>query len=68
MRETIFFLILEYKHAIILHKLYNIQIPQMEWIELNFNQKLTSRETFLIKSNPIVQKSETIFSQIGSHA
>ena len=45
--------ILKYKHTIVLHKLYNIQIPQMDWIELNFNQTITSRETF--------------FNSIGSH-
>ena len=43
----------EYKHSLISHKLYNTQIQIMDWIELNFNQTITSRETFfyLIKSN-----------------
>ena len=31
-----------YKHAILLHKLYNTHQPQTDWIELNFNQILTS--------------------------
>ena len=34
-----------YKHSIILHKLYNTQTPQMDWIHLNFNQTFTSRQT-----------------------
>ena len=25
-----------YKHAILLHKLFNTQIPQMEWVDINF--------------------------------
>ena len=45
--------IMEYKHALLLYKIYNTQIPPMDWIELNFNQTLTSRETTFnaIKSN-----------------
>ena len=45
--------ILQYKHSIILHKLYNSQIPTMDWIELNFHQTLTSSETFfnVIRAN-----------------
>ena len=27
-----------YKHAILLHKLYNTQQPNDDWIDLNFNQ------------------------------
>ena len=34
--------VLELKHAILLHKIYNTQIPQMDWIELTFNQSITS--------------------------
>ena len=42
-----------YKHSILLHKLYNTQCPEADWIELNYNQTLTSRETTfrIIKSN-----------------
>ena len=45
--------LLEYKHAILLHKIYNEKIPPMDWIELTFNQAITSRETFFntIKTN-----------------
>ena len=34
-----------YKHAILLHKMYNNQLPETEWIALNFQQILTSRQT-----------------------
>ena len=37
--------IMQYKHAILLHKLYNEQLPQADWIELNFNQVLNSCQT-----------------------
>ena len=30
-----------YKHSILLHKMYNSYCPQMDWLELNFNQTLT---------------------------
>ena len=44
--------VMEYQHSIILHKLYNNQIPTMDWVELNFHQTFTSREAFfnVIKS------------------
>ena len=34
-----------YKHAILLYKFYNEKYPETDWIELNFNQILTSRQT-----------------------
>ena len=36
-----------------LYKLYNSQSPEMDWIELNFNQTLTLRQTHftILKSN-----------------
>ena len=42
-----------YKHSILLHKLYSTQLPENEWIALNFQQLLTSRQTkfSIIKSN-----------------
>ena len=42
-----------YKHSILLHKMYNSYCPQMDWIELNFTQTTTSRQTHFntIKSN-----------------
>ena len=33
-----------YKHAIMLHKIYNIELPEFEWMALNFQQLLTSRQ------------------------
>ena len=41
--------IMSYKTAIQLHKLYNAGNPSLDWISLNFDQILTSRQTvFLI--------------------
>ena len=37
--------IIEYKHAILLHKLYNEHQPVTDWVELNTNQILISRQT-----------------------
>ena len=35
----------KYKHSIILFNLYNSQQPPRDWVSLNFNQVLTSRQT-----------------------
>ena len=42
-----------YKHSLLLHKLYNTQLPESEWIALNFQQIITSRQTnfSIIKNN-----------------
>ena len=42
-----------YKHSIMLHKLYNTQLPETEWIALNFQQILTTRQTkfMIVKTN-----------------
>ena len=42
-----------YKHAILLHKLYNTHQPQSDLIELNFNQILTYDQIHfrIIKNN-----------------
>ena len=41
-----------YKHSILLHKLYNTELPEVEWTALNFQQLLTSRQTkFLVVKN-----------------
>ena len=44
---------MQYKHAILLHKLYNEHFPEADFIELNFNQNLTSRQSHfkISKSN-----------------
>ena len=45
--------IITYKHAILLHTLYNKRLPQADWLDLNFNQIITSRQTSfkVIKTN-----------------
>ena len=45
--------IINYKHAILLHKSYNSFCPSMDWIELNFTQTFTSRQSYFnsIKSS-----------------
>ena len=42
-----------YKHAIMLHKLYNENFPEMDWLALNFQQTTTQRQTnfYVIKTN-----------------
>ena len=42
-----------YKHAIMLHKLYNVNFPEMDWLALNFQQTTTSRQTnfCIVKNN-----------------
>jgi hypothetical protein len=34
-----------YKHALLLHKLYNGIFPQAEWLDLNIHQTFTTRQT-----------------------
>ena len=38
--------IMEYKHSILLHKVFNNQILTMDWVELNFYQTNTTRQSF----------------------
>ena len=42
-----------YKHEILLHELYNLELPEIEWITLNFQQLLTAHQTNynVIKTN-----------------
>ena len=56
-----------FKHAILLHKLYNEKFPGVDWIELNFNQILTSRHTtFKInKSNAYKIGNNKLSSQLS---
>ena len=43
---------LKYKHALLLHKLYNFMEPITEWIPMNFNQIITGRqENFIIQKH-----------------
>ena len=34
-----------YKHALMLYRIYNLHQPKREWMSLNFQQVLTSRQT-----------------------
>ena len=45
--------LLTFKHAVLLHKLYNDQSPSFDWVDLNFKQTFTTRETHfnIIRSN-----------------
>ena len=45
--------IITYKHALLLHKLYNVNFPQADWLDLNIHQTFTSRQTKfkIIKTN-----------------
>ena len=42
-----------YKHALLLYKLYNTNLPEMDWIALNFQQINATRQTTfkIVKSN-----------------
>ena len=45
--------IMEFKQTILLHKIFNTHQPSLDWVELNFNQTITSREKFYrtVKTN-----------------
>ena len=40
-----------YKHAIELHKLFNLQQPPLDWISLNFDQTTSRRQTHFTTSS-----------------
>ena len=48
--------LIKYKHSILLHKMYNSYCPEADWIDLNFDQILTTRQTKfkVIKSNKYI--------------
>ena len=54
------------KHSILLHKLYSTQCPEADWIELNYNQTFTSRETTfrIIKSNNFLVGNNLLSSRL----
>ena len=37
-----------YKHALMLHKIYNNQTPKLDWISLNFNQNFNQRNHYFM--------------------
>ena len=66
--------ILKYKHAIVLHNIYNTQIPKDDWIDLNFNQILTSHQTnfkttrynnFKIGNNKLISRLTVLDNKIS---
>ena len=66
--------ILEYTHAIVLYNVYNNQIPKDDWVDLNFNQILTSRQTkfktlksnnFKVSNNKLISRLATINGKIN---
>ena len=66
--------ILEFKHAVVLHNIYNTQIPKDDWIDLNFNQILTSRQTkfqtsksnnFKIGNNKLISRLSILNNKIN---
>ena len=48
--------LITYKHAILLHKIFNTQSPEIDWIDLNFNQTFNSRQLHFntIKTNNFI--------------
>ena len=57
-----------YKHAILLHKLYNGNLQKADWLDLNFNQILTSRQTTfkIIKSNNYLVGNNLISNRLAT--
>ena len=53
---------IQFKHAILLHNLYSNNLPQADWLDLNFNQILTSRQTSfkIIKTNNFLVENNLI--------
>ena len=65
--------IITYKHAILLHKLYNVNFPQADWLDLNIHQIITSRQTkfkitkankFLIGNNILTTRLSILNNKI----
>ena len=57
--------LLEYKHAIVKYNAYNNQIPKDDWVDLNFNQILTSRQTTW-KSNSYKVGNDKLISRLAT--
>ena len=43
--------LLAFKHSVLLHKLYNDQSPNLDWVDLNFKQTFTTSNCNIIRSN-----------------
>ena len=59
--------ILEYKHSILLHKIVNTHQPSLDWVELNENQTITSRETYFrcAKTNLTIIRNNLLSSRLA---
>ena len=57
-----------YKHAILLHKLYNNHQPQADWIDINVNQVFNSRNTKfrIIKNNTYMVGNNLLSSRLST--
>ena len=58
--------IIVYKHSILLYKLCNSYYPLMDWIDLNFNETFTSRQSNFnsIKSNNYLVGNNLLLSRL----
>ena len=59
--------ILIYKHAILLHNTYNSYCPKMDWVEMNFYQTFSSRQTHFntIKANNFILGNNLLASRLS---
>ena len=59
---------IEHKHAILLHKLYNNELPEVDWISLNFQKILTTRQTkFSVIKTKTKKGWKQHFNESSSH-
>ena len=60
--------IMEFKHSILLYKIFNTHLPSLDWVELNFNHAISSREKFFItlKSNSTKIGNNILSSRLTS--
>ena len=56
-----------YKHSILLHKLYNTKLSQMDWFDLKLNRASTTRQTIFrtIKSNNYMTGNNLLSSRLS---
>ena len=59
---------MEFKHSILLYKIFNTHLPSLDWVELNFNHAISSREKFFItlKSNSTKIGNNILSSRLTS--
>ena len=49
-----------YKHAILLHKLYNENCPEIDWLTLNLQQTTYQRQANIFAINTITEQWDSI--------